>query len=865
MPSTGTAKKQLRAADDSARRVESLTKFRANVEYEPNGTIVRANELFLEMMHYRHEDIEGRNHSMFLEGPERQNPEQTEFWRMLAAGKAQTGEYKRVDGQGKQIWLASTYYPILDDAGKVYRVLQFATDVTERKLRDADFAGQIESISKAQPVAEYNLEGFVVDVNENFETLFGYSRADLLGKHVSIFVDEATRKSAEYQSASQKMWEQLQKGECCNGNAKRFTKQGKEIWIEYSYDPIFGPDGKPFKVINYMRDITEEKTALLGMIADVIKLSDAAIAGKFDVRVDASRHKGDYRTVVEGVNKTLDVVVDKLNWYQSIIDAVPFPIHVLDKDMNWVFLNKAFEKLMVENKIVHHRGEAAGRPCSSAAANICNTPNCGVRQLEKGVGESYFDWHGTECKQDTSKLLNLKGEHVGYVEVVQDLTAMVRNKNYTSHEVERLAANLAQLAQGEFAMNLHVRDADEYTGEAKKQFTTINDNLASVKLAIENMVHDAEMLSKAAVEGKLATRADASRHQGNFRKVVEGVNQTLDAVITPMQEAGAVLKNIAKGDLTAQVVGNYQGEHADIKNDINGMTESLRASMRSITENAQSLSTAAEELTATSQQMSANAEETSAQANVVSTNAEQVNKNLQTVATGTEEMSASIKEIAKNAHESAKVATAAVKVAEDTNQIVTKLGASSTEIGQVIKVITSIAQQTNLLALNATIEAARAGEAGKGFAVVANEVKELAKQTAKATEDISRKIEAIQSDTKGAVSAIGQISAVIKQVNDISNTIATAVEEQNATTNEMARNVGEAARGSGEITNNISGVADAAKSTTHGANDSLKASQALAQMSTGLRELVARFKIDGEDQGSSGSTGSNRKSAKAGA
>jgi methyl-accepting chemotaxis protein len=255
----------------------------------------------------------------------------------------------------------------------------------------------------------------------------------------------------------------------------------------------------------------------------------------------------------------------------------------------------------------------------------------------------------------------------------------------------------------------------------------------------------------------------------------------------------------------------------------------------------QSLAGASEELTATSQQMSANAEETSAQANVVSANAEQVNQNLQTVATGSEEMSASIKEIAKNAHESAKVATGAVRVAEDTNQIVSKLGDSSTEIGQVIKVITSIAQQTNLLALNATIEAARAGEAGKGFAVVANEVKELAKQTAKATGDISRKIEAIQGDTKSAVSAIGQITTVIKQVNDISNTIATAVEEQNATTNEMSRNISEAAKGSGEITRNINGVADAAKSTTQGANDSLKAAQALTRMSTDLRDLVRRL------------------------
>jgi methyl-accepting chemotaxis protein len=206
-------------------------------------------------------------------------------------------------------------------------------------------------------------------------------------------------------------------------------------------------------------------------------------------------------------------------------------------------------------------------------------------------------------------------------------------------------------------------------------------------------------------------------------------------------------------------------------------------------------------------------------------------------------MGASIKEIAKNATEAAKVATAAVKVAETANSTVGKLGESSAEIGQVIKVITSIAQQTNLLALNATIEAARAGEAGKGFAVVANEVKELAKETAKATEDISRKIEAIQTDTKAAVDAIGTISEVINQINGISSTIATAVEEQNATTNEMARNVSEAAHGSEEITSNIAGVAQAAESTSRGAGDTQKAAQQLVETSSELRRLIERFKV----------------------
>src|SRR5882757_4137003 len=258
-----------------------------------------------------------------------------------------------------------------------------------------------------------------------------------------------------------------------------------------------------------------------------------------------------------------------------------------------------------------------------------------------------------------------------------------------------------------------------------------------------------------------------------------------------------LIQGIADNNLTVQdLVITSQDDFGHAGMALNKMKNNLHEVIQSIADSSMQVASASEELNTTSQQITANSEETSAQADVVSKAAQAVSQNLQTVATGAEEMGVSIREIAKNATEAARVATAAVKVAHDTTATVSKLGDSSTEIGKVIKVITSIAQQTNLLALNATIEAARAGEAGKGFAVVANEVKELAKETAKATEDISRKIEAIQSDTKNAVDAIQQISGVIKQINDISNTIATAVEEQNATTNEMSRNVSEAALGS---------------------------------------------------------------------
>src|SRR6202790_4200951 len=304
-------------------------------------------------------------------------------------------------------------------------------------------------------------------------------------------------------------------------------------------------------------------------------------------------------------------------------------------------------------------------------------------------------------------------------------------------------------------------------------------------------------------------------------------------------------ESIASGNLTQEEVQQTsKDELGDLTTAINKMESKLRNIIVSIGDNAQQVATASEEFSATSQMITANSEETSAQANVVSAATERVNRNLQTVATSTEEMSASISEIAKNASEAAKVAGEALEAAAKTDATVTKLGEYSAEIGQVIKVITSIAQQTNLLALNATIEAARAGEAGKGFAVVANEVKELAKQTAKATEDISQRIAAIQTDAKRAVEAIKAISGIIGRVSDISATIATAVEEQSATTNEMSRNVFEAAKGSGEVAKNITGVAHAAQSTSSGATESQKAAQHLAMISTELRELVGQFKVD---------------------
>ena len=547
--------------------VAAIGRSQAVIEFQMDGTILSANDNFLNALGYRLDEIQSKHHSIFVDPGYANSPEYKEFWAKLNRGEYDTGECKRFGQGGKEVWIQASYNPILDTNGKPFKVVKFATDVTAQKLQNANFTGQIAAIGKSQAVIEFQMDGTIASANDNFLNTLGYRLEEIQGKHHSIFAEPGYATSPEYKE----FWAKLNRGEYDAGEYRRIGKGGKEVWIQASYNPILDLNGKPFKVVKYATDVTQQ----ISNRVEIVRVMQAASAG--------------------------------------------------------------------------------------------------------------------------------------------DLTQEVR--------------------------------------------TIGNDHLAQV------------------------------------------------------------------------------GEQMRV------FFSALRANLQRIGQAASTLSASSEELTAISQQMAGNAEETATQATVVSAASEQVSRNVSVVATGSSEMQASIREISKSANEAARVANNAVTVADNTNQTITKLGDSSIEIGKVIKLITTIAQQTNLLALNATIEAARAGEAGKGFAVVANEVKELAKQTAKATEDIGRQIEDIQANAKGAVLAIREVSSVINQINDISYNIASAVEEQTATTSEIGRNVGEAAKGTGDIAKNITGVASAARETTQGANETQKAASALSSLASELQSLVSKFQV----------------------
>jgi methyl-accepting chemotaxis protein len=431
-----------------------------------------------------------------------------------------------------------------------------------------------------------------------------------------------------------------------------------------------------------------------------------------------------------------------------------------------------------------------------------------------------------------SSVQNGRGDHVGVMltwSVVTEQLAQQEKRTQQQKDAEEQLAELSAHASAidraqaviEFGMDGSVRHANE------NFLRTFGYSLEEVRGRNHGMFVDDQYRTGSDYREFWAQLNRGESVIGEFKRRGRGGKEIwVQASYNPIPDPSGKPFKVVKfaTDISAQV--RLRAQIQDV--------------LKGVATSAQSLTAASEELSSVSQEMSASAEETAGQANSVSAATEEVSRSVQTVAAGTEEMSVSIREIAKNAAEGARVAASAVAVAASTNATVAKLGESSAEIGKVIKVITSIAQQTKLLALNATIEAARAGEAGKGFAVVANEVKELAKETAKATEDISQKIEAIQTDTRGAVTAIGQIGDIISQINDLQNTIASAVEEQTATTNEMSRNVAEGARGMNDITQNITGVAQAARDTSAGAARALGAASTLATMATELEKLVAQ-------------------------
>ncbi|WP_456237511.1 methyl-accepting chemotaxis protein [Geomonas azotofigens] len=494
--------------------------------------------------------------------------------------------------------------------------------------------------------------------------------------------------------------------------------------------------------------LSKVKHAVGAMIDDTETLVNAALAGDFQTRSDASRHQGEFRAIVDGVNRTLDVVVDKNDWYEAIIDAVPFPIHVTDNDMNWTFLNKPFEALLVKEGRIRDRVTALGLPCSNAAANICNTEGCGIKQLHRGVPESYFDWCGSGCKQDTTFLMNRKGEKIGYVEVVQDLTAIIRNRDYTKAEIERMAVNLHLLSQGDLDLDFAIAQPDQHTREAHSDFTRINDSLKSVKLAMDRVI-------------------------GITKEIADG---NLGVEVTPRSEKDELLK-----DLAAMVQ-----KLSDVVLDVKQAADNVTLGSKELAENAENTSQGATEQAASAEQASSSMEQMSANIRQTADNAMQTEKIAVKSAADAQEGGKAVAETLAAMKEIAGKISIVEEIARQTNMLALNAAIEAARAGEHGKGFAVVAAEVRKLAERSQKAAGEISTLSTSSVEIAEKAEALLGEilpNIQRTAELVQEISAASKEQDGGAQQINQAIQVLDQVIQKNATVA---EEMSSTAEELS-------------------------------------------------------------------------------
>lgn len=818
---------QKQEALENTAKLDAVSKTQAIIEFELDGTILNANENFLETLGYSLDEVKGRHHSMFCEDEYVESKEYRDFWNKLGRGEPIAADFWRIGKGGKQVNIKATYNPVLDLSGKPVKIVKYALDNTSMiKLQD-QMAGLVNAVDTMQATIEFNIDGTVVKANDSFLRTMGYSLEEIQGKSHKIFCDHEFISSGAWDQ----FWLDLRGGDLQSGDYKRLTKIGTEVWLKAAYAPVTDKDGKVIRIIKLASDITEQKRTALenaGQLEAVGK-SQAVVEFEMDGTI--------------------------LNANDNFLKAIGYTLEEIKGRHHSLFVDKEYAN-------------------SSAYRNFWKRLGKGEFQvgnflrIGKGGEEVYI-------QASYNPILDLNGKPFKVVKYATDMTDFTKGFQATIEFIDGIS-------KGNLDIEMNLRGAT-LDGDIGKMV----DDLVALKGNIKNILGEVtRVVNVAGRQGQLTERLQITGLDGSWASLVDSINELLESISRPIIKINEIVTMMAQGNLSQRLKLNAEGDIQTLANALNIAIRNINTLLLEVQSNGLSIASSSMQLQEKSSDMKNNTNEVASAiqemasgAHRQASKADDASKLVEEILNSARAMEGVAQKVIEtsareqeNCREGLSTMQTLVTNMEDiskgtdiTSSTISALTKRSEEISRTLTVITDIAGQTNLLALNAAIEAARAGDAGRGFAVVAEEIRKLAEDSRQSAGDIDKVINDVQKDILEASKAIEEMSARVKggasatqraesafqeiasassETYTLSRSVADAAKAQESDINNVVKNIEEIVVVAEETASGTEEVASSSHALSNSMADVNNTSESLATIAEELRSGLSKFKLD---------------------